>query len=312
MTSLFQLDYRDGAHPCASAGSVRDGEAVRLFTRNELMNGNETPKAPAPTYTMGYSDEFQKLLSRRNAAANAAHLLPRLEPGMRVLDFGCGPGTISMGLARAVEPGPLHGVDTEGSQIGMARAAATGGGHENAFFRIGDVTALPFEDDFFDVAHCHDVLLHVPETRAALAEVKRVLKRGGIIASREMIGEANFFAPVIGELDDAMGTFLKLLRANGAHPDMGKDLKRVFLDAGFVDIEATASFDVYATTDDTFFFHSFAGGWFFSPDTVKALTKHGLANREQIDDWRHKLDQWRDTPGAIAGIAQGEAIARKP
>ena len=276
------------------------------------MNGDETPKAPAPTYTMGYANEFQKLLSRRNAAANARRLLPRLEPGMRVLDFGCGPGTISMGLAKAVEPGQLHGIDIEGSQIAMARAAATAGGHENALFRIGDVTALPFEDDFFDVAHSHDVLLHVPNTRAALAEVKRVLKRGGTISSREMIGEAIFFAPTTSGLDDAMATFLKLLRANGAHPDMGKDLKRVFLEAGFVDIEASASFDVYATTDDTFFFHSFAGGWFFSPDTVNTLTKHGLANREQFDDWRHKLDQWRDTPGAIAGIAHGEAIARKP
>ena len=276
------------------------------------MNGNETPRAPAPTYTMGYANDFQKLLSRRNAPANARRLLPHLEPGMRVLDFGCGPGTISMGLAKAVEPGQLHGIDIEGTQIAMASAAATAGGHENAFFRIGDVTALPFEDDFFDVAHGHDVLLHVPNTRAALAEVKRVLKRGGIISSREMIGQANFFAPAIGELDEGMAAFLKLLRANGAHPDMGKDLKRVFLEAGFVDIKAAASFDVYATTDDTHFFHNFVGGWFFSPDTMNAFTKHGLANREQLDDWRHKLDQWRDTPGAIAGIAHGEAIARKP
>jgi len=287
-------------------------DAVRQRTRSEHMIGTKGPGPETPTYTMGYSDEFQKLLSRRNAAANAAHLLPHLEPGMRVLDFGCGPGTISMGLAKAVEPGPLHGIDIEDSQIAIARAAATAGGHENAFFRMGDVTALPFEDDFFDVAHGHDVLLHVPDTRAVMAEVKRVLKRGGIISGREMIGEANFFAPAIGELDDAMATFLKLLRANGAHPHMGKDLKRVFLEAGFVDIKAVASFDVYATTNDTFFFHSFVSGWFFSPDTLKALAKHGLANSKQIGDWRRQLDQWRDTPGAIAALAQGEAIARKP
>ena len=283
------------------------------FPRPQTFLRSQTfPRPQTPTYTMGYSDEFQKLLSRRNAATNAAHLLPHLEPGQRVLDLGCGPGTISLGLASAVAPGQLYGIDIEGSQIAMARAAATAGGHDSAFFRIGDVTALPFEDDFFDVAHSHDVLVHVRDTRAALAEVKRVLKRGGIISSREMIGEANFFAPTVDELDDAMATFLKLLRANGAHPDMGKNLKRVLLEAGFVDIEAGASFDVYATTDDTFFFHSFAGGWFFSPETMNALTKHGLANRDQIDDWRHKIDQWRDTPGAMAAIAQGEAIARKP
>ena len=70
---------------------------------------------------MGYSDDFQKLLRHRNAETNAAHLLSYLKPGLRVLDFGCGPGTISMGLAKAVEPGELHGVDMEESQISIAQ-----------------------------------------------------------------------------------------------------------------------------------------------------------------------------------------------
>ena len=76
------------------------------------------------TYTMGYSEEFQQLLRRRSADTHAAYLLPHLRPGMRLLDFGCGPGFISVGLARAVEPGELHGVDVEESQIDMARSAA--------------------------------------------------------------------------------------------------------------------------------------------------------------------------------------------
>ena len=276
------------------------------------MNGEGTGEPPAPTYTMGYSDEFLKLLSRRNAAADAAHLLPHLSAGLRVLDFGCGPGTISMGLAQAVVPGELHGIDMEESQIEMARAAAAAGGHENAFFRTGDVTDLPFEDDSFDVAHCHAVLMHVPDTQAVLAEVKRVLKRGGIVSSREMIGDATFFEPETGDLAGAMETFLKLLQANGGHPQMGRELKRVFLEAGFSDIQAGASFEPYTTTEDVHFFHGFASGWFFSPETVDVVVKHGLASREQVDDWRRMLDEWRDSPGAMAALAWGEAIARKP
>ena len=80
------------------------------------------------SYTMGYSEEFRQLLDRRSAESHAAHLLPLLEPGMRVLDFGCGPGTISVGLASAVNPGELHGLDMEESQIDLARAAARAGG----------------------------------------------------------------------------------------------------------------------------------------------------------------------------------------
>ncbi len=276
------------------------------------MNGEGTREPPAPTYTMGYSDEFQKLLGRRNAAANAAHLLPHLRAGLRVLDFGCGPGTISMGLAEAVAPGELHGIDMEESQVAMARAAATAGGHDNAFFRAGDVTDLPFDDDSFDVAHCHAVLMHVPDTRSVLAEVRRVLKPGGIVSSREMIGDATFFEPEVGDLAEAMETFLNLLRANGGHPQMGKELKRVFLEAGFSDIRAGASFETYTTGEDVHFYHSFAGGWFFSPATVDVVVKHGLASRERIDDWRRMLDEWRDSPGAMGAVAWGEAIARKP
>ena len=277
-----------------------------------MMSRSETSDPSTPSYTMGYSDEFQELLRRRSARTHAAHLLPHLEPGLRVLDLGCGPGTISMGLATAVAPGELHGIDMEESQIGMARAAAAAGRHDNATFHVGDVTALPFNDDSFDAAHCHAVLTHVPDTAAVLAEVMRVLKPGGILAARDMIGDAMITAPEVGDLPDAMATFLKLLSANGGHPRMGQDLKRVLIEAGFADVQAGASFEAFSTADDIRFFHDFAGGWFFSPDVVAAVTKYGLASQEQVDGWRRMLDEWRDAPGAFAAIAWGEAIARKP
>ena len=160
--------------------------------RERLMNNSKIPNSSTPTYTMGYSEDFQKLLRRRNAEANAAHLLPHLKPGMRVLDFGCGPGTISVGLAKAIEPGEFCGIDIEESQIQIARAAAEAGRHRNASFQTGEATDLPFEDDSFDVAHCHAVLMHAPNTQAVLAEVRRVLKPGGIISSREMFVDSSF------------------------------------------------------------------------------------------------------------------------
>ena len=260
---------------------------------------------------MGYSDEFQKMLDRRNAETNAAHLLPHLTSGLRVLDLGCGPGTISIGLAKTVEPGELHGIDIEESQIEMARAAASAGGHSNAVFQTGDVTDLPYGDDSFDVAHCHALLMHVPDTRAVLAEVKRVLKPGGLISAREMIGASSFSEPALGGLGDTWATFQSLLEANGAHPQMGKELKGMFLEAGFSDIHASASFETYSTVEDVTFFYTFAGGWFFSPDTVEAATKHGLATREQFEDWRRMMDEWKDAPGAFAAVAWGEATGCK-
>ena len=268
--------------------------------------------APTPEYTMGYTPEFLQLLARRNAPANAAHLLPRLQSGQRLLDFGCGPGTITMGLAEAVYPGDVHGIDMEESQIELARAAAASSGHNNATFHVGNVYELPFEDNYFDAAHCHAVLMHVPETQRALQEVMRVLKPGGIIASREMIARASFSEPTSPNMREAWETFGKLLTANGGHPAMGTELKTRLLDAGFTDIQAGGSFDFFGSTSDIAFLHAFICDWFFTPRVVGAATQFGLATQEQFDQWRIELDQWKDEPGAVGGLAFGEAIGVKP
>ena len=73
-----------------------------------------------------------------------------------------------MGLAKAVAPGELHGIDREESVIELARSTAAAGGQANANFHVGELTELPFEDNFFDAAHCHTVMLYVPDTQAAL------------------------------------------------------------------------------------------------------------------------------------------------
>ena len=276
------------------------------------MSGDEALSASTPAYTMGYSEAFQKMLDRRNAETNAAHLLPHLRPGLRVLDLGCGPGTISLGLAKAVEPGELHGIDIEKSQIEMARAAASDGGHGNAVFRTGDATDIPYDGESFDVVHCHAVLMHVPDTRAVLSEVRRVLKSGGIVSAREMIGASSFSEPELNGLGDVWKTVQNLIEANGGHPQMGKELKGALLEAGFSEIHAGASFEPFSTAEDVDFFHAFAIDWFFSPGTVEAAEKHGLATCEQFDDWRRAMDEWKEAPGAFSAVAWGEATGRRP
>lgn len=268
--------------------------------------------AHAASYTMGYSDDFQQLLDRRSVHTHAAHLLPHLRSGLRVLDFGCGPGTISVGLAAAVEPGELHGIDMEASQIEQARAASEAGGHLNAKFHVGDIADLPFDDDSFDVAHCHAVLMHVPDTQAVLAEVLRVLKPGGMVACRESIISSSFLQPGGEETNRAWGTFARLLAGNGGHPDMGRELKARLMDAGFDNVRASASFDFFGTSQDVAFFHGFINDWFYSPKVKAAIVKFRLASQQRLDEWQARINAWRANPGAVGAIAFGEAIAYKP
>ncbi len=269
-------------------------------------------RSATPDYTMGFSEEFLQSLRRYTAQASAAYLLPHLRPGLRALDFGCGPGTISVGLAKAVAPGELHGVDMEESQIELARAVVDASGQENAIFHVGDVTDLPFEDDFFDVAHCHNVLVHVPDTSAVLTEVKRVLKPGGIIGCREMICASSFTHPDFGVIRKAWDMMEDLLVADDGHPQMGKELKGHILDAGFANPRITASFDVYGTPEDVIFIYGLADLWFLSPEITEAAIKYGAATEELCKAIGVAYDRWKDHPGAICGVAFGEAVANKP
>ena len=262
-------------------------------------------------YTMGYGDEFQQELERRSAETNAAHLIPHLEPGMRVLDFGCGPGRISIGLAKAVEPGELHGIDMEESQVELARAAATVGGHDNATFHVGDVTDLPFEDESFDVAHCHALLNHVPETQTVLAEVKRVLKPGGIVSAREWISEAIIWFPFKKQLNIRAALTGGAIEANNGHPFMGKELKNEFIRAGYGDVVASVSCDSYSSSEDIEFFHGYVRG-LFGAQLADETLKLGIGTQEDIDGLLSSLDEWKDHPGAFAATLWGVAIGRKP
>ena len=269
-------------------------------------------ESSTPDYTMGFGEEMLESLRRFTAETHAGHLLPHLRPGLRVLDFGCGPGNISVGLAKAVHPGESHGVDMEESQINLAREVARVQRQDNAIFHVGDVTALEFEDGFFDVAHCHNLLMHVPDTHAVLTEVKRVLKPGGLIACREMICESSFTYPDFGVIRKSWDMFQDLLQADDGHPQMGRELKGHVLAAGFENVRTANSFDIYSAPADVTFIHGFAKQWFLSPEITEAAIKYGAATPELCAQMGTAYDRWKDHPGAMCALAFGEAIANKP
>ena len=72
--------------------------------------------------------------------------MPLLRPGMDLLDLGCGPGSITLGLAQAVWPGEVTGLDQNQEQVELARRAAVENRALNARFVTGNALALPFPD----------------------------------------------------------------------------------------------------------------------------------------------------------------------
>ena len=265
-----------------------------------------------PDYTMGYGAGAVDALGRAAANTHARHLLPYLSPGLRVLDFGCGPGTISVGLAEAVAPGEMHGVDMEESQVVLARTAAESAELENAFFHVGDATDLVFEDGYFDVAHCHRLLIHVPDTRAVLAEVMRVLKPGGIISCREMICESSFMYPDFGGTRRSWDLFEDLVAADDGHPQMGKEMKGHIVEAGFENVRMSASISTYSTPKEIAVIYDLIDRFLLSEEIVEAAIKYGAFSRGLYNDIRNSFSKLKHHPAAFCGLAYGEAIANKP
>ena len=144
------------------------------------------PKArETAVYTHGHHESVLRSHTWRTAANSAAYLLGSLKPHMKILDIGCGPGTITADLAALVPDGQVTGVDHAPGILDQARATAAERGLDNVEFAVADVHALDFPDDTFCVVHAHQVLQHVGDPVQALREMRRVTRPGGFVAVRD-------------------------------------------------------------------------------------------------------------------------------
>ncbi len=162
-----------------------------------------------------------------------------------MLDCGCGPGTISLGLAQAIAPGTVTGIDREASQISIAAENALKGVIANANFQQANIYELPFADESFDAVFSHALFEHLQDPAKALQEILRVLKPGGIIGLRSPDWSGFLIAPTTPELDQAMSHYKWLQQQNGGNLEVGRELRALLRQAGFINIKASASYQCY-------------------------------------------------------------------
>src|ERR1700691_5384064 len=113
------------------------------------------------TYTHGHHESVLRSHTWRTAENSAGYLLPHLRPGLSLLDVGCGPGTITVDLARRLAPGQVIGLDASDEIVAQARALGAQSEATNVRFEVCDLFALKYDDATFDVVHAHQVLQHL-------------------------------------------------------------------------------------------------------------------------------------------------------
>lgn len=130
------------------------------------------------------------------------------------------------------------GVDAAAEVIAKAAASFD---RPNLEFLVGDAYALPFGDGSFDLAHTHQTLQHLADPVAALRELRRVVKPGGLVAARDVDYAGVIWFPLHPGLARWLDLYERVHRSNGGEPDAGRRLKAWARQAGFTEVTTTAS-----------------------------------------------------------------------
>ncbi len=201
------------------------------------------------TYIPGHSANATEFMSKRTVGSHGQFFAPYLQSGLKVLDCGCGPGSITLGIAERVSPADVVGVDFGQSQITNATAAAASVGYEHVTFQVADCCELPFADGSFDRVFSHALLEHLSNPIKALTEMHRVLKPGGIIGVCSPDWGGFVLSPPSPELSKAVSAYTSLQNDKGGDVEAGRKLGVHLAKAGFVRIEMAARYECYPSLE---------------------------------------------------------------
>ena len=248
----------------------------------------------------------------RTADQQAAFVLPYLRPGMNLLDISCGPGTITLGLAQAVTPGHVIGIDHDRLHIEAAQALAANQGVTNVTFQIGDAFSLPFEDGTLDAAFENNMFTHLaPNAVRAAREVYRVLKPQGFFAVRDVDADSVVWGNLSEPIRQLDRLFTAWHQSRGSDITLGKHLPTILRQAGFTNTIKCVSADTKGSPEET-----------RSHAEITISLLDGPFGRDIMDndwvDWsmvkrlKESIREWGEHPDAFFANVHVEVIGWKP
>ena len=245
--------------------------------------------------------EVEAALKARSADIYADFLLPFLRPNMMVLDCGCGKATITLGLAQAVPGGRIIGVDLDKGCLATARGHANLLGRENLSCTVADGRRLPFSDETFDTVFCHSMLETLGDPENAVAEFRRITKHNGLVGAASVEYSGVIFG---GKKTDGPVRFYEIRQQvwrdlQVAEPNMGRRLRGLFEEAGFRQVEASAVYISYGTTDRVCSFAHDRVAECRDPKLQAAVTRTGIASIDELGHLAAAWNEWSEDRSAF-------------
>jgi SAM-dependent methyltransferase len=201
-------------------------------------------------YSLGSSQSESARLQRQadELAADSCALLDRtgVGPGQSAIDIGCGPRGILDLLAERVSPGGrVVGLDADRALTAKAREFAAERGLDGAQIVTGDARHTGLSSGSFDLVHTRTLLINIPEPAEVVAEMVRLTRPGGWVASMEYDMEYALCYPPHPAYTRIRELFTVAFTRNGADPCIGRRLPELFRQAGLVDVAVEARAPVY-------------------------------------------------------------------
>jgi SAM-dependent methyltransferase len=257
-------------------------------------------------YTHGHHESVLRSHRWRTVDNSAAYLLPYLKPGLQLLDIGCGPGTITADFARRLGTVNVCGIDAAPDAITAAKR-----GESSVRFAVGDVYRLEFDDASWDIVHAHQVLQHLADPVAALKEMRRLVRPGGIVAVRDSDYASFTWYPTDDRLARWLALYQEIARANGGEPDAGRRLLSWARQVGFSHVETSASAWCFGTAED----RAWWGGLWADRMTSSAIAQHaqreGRATAAELASIAEAWRQWAQADDGWFAVLHGEIIATR-
>jgi ubiquinone/menaquinone biosynthesis C-methylase UbiE len=250
--------------------------------------------------------------ARRTVADSASYFAPHLTPGMRLLDAGSGPGSITCEMAELVAPGEVVGIDNVAEVVEQARALAAERGVANVRFEVGDTYALGYDDDSFDGAHAHQLLQHVSDPVTVLRELSRVVRPRGVVAARDADYATMVHSPHFDGITRWNRLYRDVARRAGGEPEAGRRIMQWFVAAGLEVIHASSSTWTFATPEDR---RWWADSWIsrlLDARLGELAVEYGMAERSELEEMAADWERWAAHPTGYFTFLHGEIVAVNP